>query len=177
MQKVELGDLGDLLQQPWLATLATYRKSGEVMLSAVWFEWDGEAFVISIVHGDAKELHLRRNPRASLLIAEEASYPGRMLEASGIATVTGDPGGQAIRRIATRYLGRELAQRYIDQYPELPWDLMRLVPDRIRAIDHRNVPMLRDAQPQYPPTSEWRIEMLPDLAVAPHPGSRPVGSG
>jgi PPOX class probable F420-dependent enzyme len=160
MQRIDIAEVGDLLQQPWLATLATYRKSGEVLLSPVWFEWTGEAFLVSLVHGDAKELHLRRNPRASLVIAEEASYPGRVLEASGTATVTPDPNAEAITRIATRYLGEEVARRWVAEYPEMPWDLMRLVPERMRALDHRNVPVLREAQPQYPSTTEWKIEMV-----------------
>jgi PPOX class probable F420-dependent enzyme len=160
MQRIDIAEVGDLLQQPWLATLATYRKDGQVLLSPVWFEWTGVAFLVSLVHGDAKELHLRRNPRASLVIAEEASYPGRVLEASGIATVVPDPRAEAITRIATRYLGEEVAQRWVGQYPEMPWDLMRLAPERMRALDHRNVPLLREAQPQYPPTTEWKIEMV-----------------
>ena len=168
MQRIDVSQVGDLLQQPWLATLATYRKTGEVLLSPVWFEWAAEAFQVSLVHGDAKELHLRRNPRASLVIAEEASYPGRVLEVSGIATVTKDRKAEAITRIATRYLGEDVARRYVSLYPDLPWDLMRLVPDRARALDHRNVELLREAQPQYPPTTEWRIQML---ASAPRAGA------
>jgi PPOX class probable F420-dependent enzyme len=160
MQRISVEALGDLFEQPWLATLATYRKDGTVLLSPVWFAWDGTVFLVSLVHGDWKELHLRKNPRASLLIAEEASYPGRALEAAGTASVTSDPGGAAIRRIAARYLGEELGERYVSQYPDLEWDLMRLVPDRMRALDHRNVPFLALAEPQYPPTNEWRVEML-----------------
>jgi PPOX class probable F420-dependent enzyme len=160
MQRISIDMLGDLFEQPWLATLATYRKDGTVLLSPVWFDWDGEAFLVSLVHGDWKELHLRRNPRASLLIAEEASYPGRAIEASGAASVTPDPGGRAIRRIAARYLGNSVGERYVSQYPDFEWDVMRLVPDTMRALDHRNVPLLALAEPQYPPTTEWRMEML-----------------
>jgi PPOX class probable F420-dependent enzyme len=160
MQRVDVGALGDFFEQPWLATLATYRKDGTVLLSPVWFEWDGTAFLVSLVRGDWKELHLRRNPRASLLIAEEASYPGRALEAAGTASVGPDPGGAAIRRIAARYLGEDLGDRYVSQYPDLEWALMRLVPDRMRALDHRNVPFLALAEPRYPTATEWRIEML-----------------
>jgi PPOX class probable F420-dependent enzyme len=160
VQKIDIAEVGDLLQQPWLATLATYRKNGEVLLSPVWFEWTGDAFLVSLVHGDAKELHLRRKPQASLVIAEEASYPGRVLEASGNVTVTPDANAEAITRIATRYLGEAVARRWVAQYPEIPWDLMRLVPERMRALDHRNVPLLREAEPQYPTTTEWKIEIV-----------------
>jgi PPOX class probable F420-dependent enzyme len=160
MQRISIDQLGDLFEQPWLATLATYRKNGTVLLSPVWFEWDGVAFQVSLVHGDWKELHLRRDPRASLLIAEEASYPGRAIEAAGNASVTSDPGGVAIRRIAARYMGEDIGNRWVSQYPDFEWDLMRLVPENMRALDHRNVPFLALAEPQYPPTAEWRLEML-----------------
>jgi PPOX class probable F420-dependent enzyme len=165
MQRVPIETLGDLFEQPWLATLATYRKDGTVLLSPVWFEWDGEAFIVSVVHGDWKELHLRRNPRASMLIAEEASYPGRALEVSGSATVTADPDGAGILRIARRYLGDEVARRWVSQYPDLNWDLMRLVPERSRALDHRNVPFLAQAEPRFPASSEWRFGMVRMPAV------------
>jgi PPOX class probable F420-dependent enzyme len=160
MQRIDVEALGDLFEQPWLATLATYRKDGTVLLSPVWFDWDGEAFLVSLVHGDWKELHLRRDPRASLLIAEEASYPGRAVEAAGTASVAPDPGGAAIRRIASRYLGADVAERWVSQYPGFEWDLMRLMPATMRALDHRNVPFLAQGEPQYPPATEWRIEML-----------------
>jgi PPOX class probable F420-dependent enzyme len=160
MQRISVDQLGDLFEQPWLATLATYRKNGTVLLSPVWFEWDGEAFLVSLVHGDWKELHLRRDPRASLLVAEEASYPGRAIEIAGNASVTPDPGGVAIRRIAERYMGQAIGNRWVSQYPDFEWDLMRLVPESMRALDHRNVPFLALAEPQYPPTAEWRLEML-----------------
>jgi hypothetical protein len=77
-------------------------------------------------------------------------------------TVTPDANAEAITRIATRYLGEDVARRWVGQYPEIPWDLMRLVPERMRALDHRNVPLLREAQPHYPSTTEWKIEMVPE---------------
>lgn len=159
MQRVEVQALGDLFDQPWLATLATYRKDDTVLLSPVWFEWDGEAFVVSLVQGDVKDVHIRRRPLVSMLIAEEASFPGRMIEVSGRVTVRPDRAAQDILRIATRYLGEDVAKRWIEQYPELEWVTMRLVPERSRALDHRNVPFLAEAQPRYPATTEWKITM------------------
>lgn len=164
MQRIDPTELGDLYEQPWLATLATYRRDGTALLSPVWFEWDGGGFLVSLVHGDWKELHLRRNPRAGLLIAEEANYPGRALEVSGTATVTPDDGAVAITRIATRYLGDEIARQWLEPLRDFEWDLMRLTPERTRALDHRNVPYLARCEPQYPATSEWRVQMtrMPD---------------
>jgi hypothetical protein len=126
----------------------------------VWFEWDGSNFLVSLVHGDWKELHLRRDPRAGLLIAEEANYPGRALEVSGTAALTPDQGAAAITRIATRYLGDEIARQWLEPLKDFKWDLMRLLPERIRALDHRNVPLLARCEPQYPTSSEWKVQMI-----------------
>lgn len=146
-------ELGNALQQPWLATLATYRKDGTMLLSPVWFEWDGEAFLVGLVKDDWKEKHIRRNPRVGLCIAEEASYPGRVCEAWGVATIEPDPGGVAMRRIASRYLGDEMGDEWVDQWAEygFDWQLMRLRPDRLRALDHRDELNLLKAQPKYLP--------------------------
>ena len=37
-------DLGDLLEQPRVAVLATYRRDGTVLLSPVWHEWRDRGF-------------------------------------------------------------------------------------------------------------------------------------
>jgi hypothetical protein len=41
-------ELGDLLEQPLVAVLATYRRDGSVLLSPVWHQWrDGGFDVVS----------------------------------------------------------------------------------------------------------------------------------
>lgn len=150
MNRVDVGALGDFLRQPWLATLATYRKDGTVLLSPVWWEWDGEAFLISVDDGDWKEKHVRRNPRVSLCIAEEESYPGRAMEASGLASLIADPDGSHLLRIATKYCGSEVARQYVDNNPASSYWILRIVPDKVRAVDHLDVPFLANAVPQYP---------------------------
>jgi PPOX class probable F420-dependent enzyme len=156
MRKITVNELGNALAQPWLAILATFRHDGTPLLSPVWYEWDGGSFVVSVSKGAWKEKHIRRDPRVGICIAEEATYPGRVIEASGLAELEPDPNATGFYRIATRYLGEEIAHRYI--YEELPkvlgpveWELMRLAPARIRAIDHRDDEFFLDATPRYQP--------------------------
>ncbi|MFZ0168713.1 MAG: pyridoxamine 5'-phosphate oxidase family protein [Candidatus Dormiibacterota bacterium] len=149
MRKVELPQLGEMLEQPWLATLATYRKNGTVMLSPVWFEYDGADFIVSLVAGHGKERQIRDDPRVTLCIAEEETFPGRVIEVSGTATVGPDVGAEGILRIATRYVGAALARKYVDHYGGFEWLLLRLAPQRIRALDHRDEPLMRGAEPKY----------------------------
>ncbi|MGA8427530.1 MAG: pyridoxamine 5'-phosphate oxidase family protein [Candidatus Dormiibacterota bacterium] len=149
MRDVELSQLGEMLEQPWLATLATYRKDGTVMLSPVWFEYDGSDFVVSLVRGHGKEKQIRNDPRVTLCIAEEETFPGRVVEVSGSAIVGPDVGAEGILRIATRYVGGELAREYVDHYEGFEWLLMRLAPQRLRALDHRDEPLMHRAEPKY----------------------------
>lgn len=150
MRKISLEELGDFLQQPRLATLATYKKDGSVLLSPVWYEWDGEFFWVSTSEGDIKDRHIQRQQLVSLCIGEEAAYPGRVVDASGLATKLPDPGGEGLRRIATRYLSGDVAERWMAQYPTFTWILFRIKPERLRLLDHRDEPILAEAVPQEP---------------------------
>lgn len=53
-------DLGDLIELPLLAVLATYRRDGTVLLSPVWHEWRDGGFNVVTGSRDVKATHLRR---------------------------------------------------------------------------------------------------------------------
>src|SRR6185312_1495933 len=99
-------DLGDLLQQPLVASLATYRRDGEVLLSPVWFEWDGTAFNLVVGRDDVKAQHILRDPRASVAVYEN-EMPLRGLELRGKATRFTDGLHELRARIWKRYLDSE----------------------------------------------------------------------
>lgn len=96
-------DLGDLLERPIVATLATYRRSGEVLLSPVWHEWRDGGFEMFVGRNDVKTEHVRRDPRASVVVYEDDA-PYRGIEVRGQATISDDV-GDLRRRIWQRYLG------------------------------------------------------------------------
>ena len=85
-----VADLGDLLELPILATLATHRKDGSILLSPVWHEWADGGFSISIWAQDIKAKNLARDPRATIIVAEN-ELPYRGIEVSGKATVEAPP--------------------------------------------------------------------------------------
>ena len=125
-------DLGDLLEQPLVAVLATYRRDGSVLLSPVWHRWrDGGFDVVSGSDG-TKTRHLRRNPRASIVVYEH-DFPYRGLELSGEAVVRRDGVEEAARTIATRYLGTEAGAAYAERMRDNV--AIRLEPGRLRAWD------------------------------------------
>ena len=79
-----MNDLGDLTELRLLAVLATYRRDGTVLLSPVWHEWRDGGFHVVTGSGDVKATHLRRDPRASIVVCEH-SPPYRGVELRGHA--------------------------------------------------------------------------------------------
>ena len=124
-------DLGDLLDRPLLATLATYRRDGLVLLSPVWFEWREGGFNIAIGRNDVKARHLRRDRRASVVVAE-AEPPLRGLEIRGSARLL-PQSPDVDRRIVERYIGAARADEYLATLP--PGTLVRLEPGELRVWD------------------------------------------
>ena len=129
--RLTIDDLGDLFDLPLLATLATYDASGLALLSPVWFEWWDGGVNIAIGADDVKARHLRRDPRASVVIAE-AVAPMRGLEIRGSAQlVMGDEA--ANRRIASRYLSADAVPGFLASIG--PGVMVRLKPGELRAWD------------------------------------------
>ena len=77
-------DLGDLLDQPLVAVLATLRTDGTVLLSPVYHEWRDGGFNVWVEQQNVKARHLRRDPRATILVAE-SDPPLRAVEVRGRA--------------------------------------------------------------------------------------------
>jgi PPOX class probable F420-dependent enzyme len=128
-------DLGDLLELPIVAVLATYRRDGNVLLSPVWHEWVDGGFNVVTGSRDIKALHLGRDPRASIVVCDDAPpYRGIELRATARLSMLDDR--SIVTRIATRYLGREAGERYAETGGD---DLLiRLEPGELRAWDFRD---------------------------------------
>lgn len=126
-----VADLGDLMEQPLLAVLATYRPDGTVLLSPVWHEWRDGGFDVVTGSGDVKAKHLRRDPCASIVICEQ-SPPYRGLEVRAVAQLTAAAAG-TVERIASRYLGEQDGASYaVSAADDL---VIRLEPGELRAWD------------------------------------------
>ena len=101
---LSVDDLGDLLSQPLVATLATYRKSGDVLLSPVWFEWADGGFSVVIGRHDVKAQHVRRDARSSVAVYEN-DEPLRGLELRGTARLFTEGLHDLRQRIYRHYMG------------------------------------------------------------------------
>jgi len=126
-----MDDLGDLAELPLLAVLATYRPDGTVLLSPVWHEWRDGGFDVVTGSRGVKAAHLRRDPRASIVLCEHTP-PYRGVELRGSAQLR-TAGADAVKRMASRYLGPQAGAAYADRSGD---DLLiRLEPGDLRAWD------------------------------------------
>jgi PPOX class probable F420-dependent enzyme len=127
-----MDDLGDLVDLRLLAVLATYRQDGTVLLSPVWHEWRDGGFHVVTSSRDVKAVHLRRDPRASIVVCEQTP-PYRGVEVRGRAQLLTAGAHDALRRIASRYLGRQAGAAFAESVGD---DLLiRLDPGDLRAWD------------------------------------------
>ena len=123
------------LDRPLVATLATYRKDGSVLLSPVWQEWQNGGFNIVIGQDDVKARHIKRDPRASVAVYEHAPpYTG--VELRTTASMTAGDGHDLLRRLAVRYLGNRAGNKYADTSADDPMVVLRLKPGELRSWNY-----------------------------------------
>ena len=107
--------LDGLLDEVRLATLATVRQDGSVMLSPIWYIWEDDGFTLAMAASDGKLKHIARNPRVTIVVAEDA-LPYRGFELRGLATLTDHPYVPTSRRMANRYVGAKGESFYSDSH-------------------------------------------------------------
>lgn len=136
--RTELGaeDVGDLLEEPIIAVLATRSADDSVMLSPVWFEWrDGGINIWVPTPEGGKVGHIRRDPRVTVVVANQ-TWPYKGFELRGEATVSSDGFYDVLRRTALRYDGPEAAERMVASYAH--GVVIRVEPGVIRAWDYED---------------------------------------
>jgi hypothetical protein len=82
-------DLGDLFEQPIAAVISISRPDGTVFSRPVWHRFVEGRFRFEIPAGDRKIAMLERDPRATVLLAENP-FPYRAIEVRGRMRMTRD---------------------------------------------------------------------------------------
>ena len=127
-------DLGDLLDQPMVAVLATLRMDGSVLLSPVYFEWRDGGFNIWVEQQNVKARHLRRDARATILVAE-SDPPLRAIEVRGQARFIEEGVSETALRIVTRYEGPDDGAADVEALRSADV-IIRIEPGDIRVWDY-----------------------------------------
>lgn len=130
---LDVGDVGDFLIEPRVAVLATLRADGSVQLSPVWHEWLDGGFNVWIGLGDVKDRNLRRDPRATIVVAG-SEPPLKGVELRGTVRFLEGDTVEAGTRIATRYVGQIEGARFA-QSLEGEGVIIRLEPGALRVWD------------------------------------------
>ena len=124
-------ELADFLALPLVAVLATYRRDGSVLLSPVWHRWRDGGFDVLCTPDDIKVRHLRRDPRASILVYDNEP-PYRGVELRTTARLS-DIGRDALLEMSIRYLGWEAGEEWAASSAQSV--LVRLEPGNLRIWD------------------------------------------
>jgi PPOX class probable F420-dependent enzyme len=102
------------------AILATTRADGRPHAVPVWFVLDGEDILMNVGEATAKCVHVKRDPRVSVVVHDDAP-PYAFVMVDGIAEVIRD--ADAVRSgselIAQRYLSGPAAEGFV-QYATSP---------------------------------------------------------
>ncbi len=137
-------ELQRFLDERLCATLATYRKDGSVLLAPVWQEWTDGGFNLMIGPDDVKARNLRRDPRVSVSVYQNAPpYAGIELRTTARLIEDKRAAGDLDRRLAVRYLGEKQGNAYADSIADDPMCLLRLEPGVMRTWDYSDVEGLR----------------------------------
>src|SRR5262245_30158138 len=121
-----------LLERARTAKLASVRADGRPHIAPIWFDLDGDTLVFTTWHTTVKAANIRRDPRVSLCVDDEAP-PFAYVLIEGVATLSDnlDELRRWATRIAGRYMGADLAESY-GQRNGVPGELLaRVTPTRI----------------------------------------------
>ncbi len=127
-------DLGDFLDQPKCATLATHFNDGSILMSPVWYEWKNGGFTVAVVADDVKVRHVQRDAQVSISVAEDVA-PYRGIEVRGTAKIDRNDALETMRRIAVRYLGPKQGEVYFAAVGQVDLALIRIEPAKLRVWD------------------------------------------
>jgi PPOX class probable F420-dependent enzyme len=134
MTRRTIDELGDFLELPYTAVLATHWPDGTMLLSPVWHEWRDGGFNIGVPDNDIKLRHIARDPRVTVIVYEQ-SWPSRSVEVRGIATTTTEGRDELSRRLSVRYLGPVNGNAYADKVTG-GGVVVRVEPGILRAWDY-----------------------------------------
>jgi PPOX class probable F420-dependent enzyme len=114
------------LDEVHYGVVGTLNADGSIQQTVVWYLLDGDVLRFSVGASSVKAHNLRRSPTITLTVEAGARY----LSLSGHAQV--EPVDPALRlRMATRYLGAERAEAWLQKQPEKPRASVRMIPLRV----------------------------------------------
>jgi PPOX class probable F420-dependent enzyme len=121
----------DLLGKPAFANLATIMPDGSPQVTPVWFDYDGQHFLVNSALGRMKDRNMRRNPHVALCIMDPAN-PYRYMEIRGeVSEITQEGADQLIDKLAKKYMNVE---KYPYRSPDEVRVIYKITPEKVTGL-------------------------------------------
>ena len=131
MVTVAASRVQEFTQRTYLAILATVYPSGGPQAFPVWYEFDGESFLVTTEAEAAKVYNIRHNPQVALCITDTSRWM-KSLTVRGRARVVPDNrlAQELHRKLALRYLGPQQGSEWADSMAGENMVLIRIEPEK-----------------------------------------------
>ncbi len=100
-----------LLSKPNPAVISTVRSDGHPVSVATWYLLDGDRILVNMDEGRRRLDHLRRDPKVSLTVLDEASWYTHVSVIGRVVEMREDQGLADIDRLSKHYNGRPYPNR------------------------------------------------------------------
>src|SRR5579864_1403751 len=121
----------ELLRGRNYGTVTTLRKDGSPHSTPVWIDTDGENVLFNTAVGRAKERHLRRDPRVSVVVIPSDDPQSGYVSVNGVAEISEAGAVDHINKLAKKYVD-------LDEYPWLQPGEQRVIvtikPEKVDAM-------------------------------------------
>jgi PPOX class probable F420-dependent enzyme len=111
----------------YAAVVTTLRKDGSPHATVVWIDEDGGDVVFNTARGRAKDLHLKNDPRVSVMVVDPNNQY-KWVAVSGRGEMTEEGADASIDHLAKKYLD---ADSYPYRNPEETRVIVRINPEKV----------------------------------------------
>ena len=108
----ETEDPAEFLKEANVAILATVDAKGRAHAAPIWYLYEDGEIIMSTGERSQKLRNIQRNPDVTLVV-DRRTLPYYAVMAQGTAEIGPPVTPEVRRRLATRYLGDERAERYL----------------------------------------------------------------
>jgi PPOX class probable F420-dependent enzyme len=107
----------DLLEGAYAAALTTVTPDGQLHITPVWCNLDGDDILVNTMRGFRKERNMRANSKVTLLVADP-TQPLRHIEVRGAVVEMTETGAEEhLNQLTRLYLGRDEVTFFGDCVP------------------------------------------------------------
>ena len=126
----ERNRLTEFCKKPLMAILATVYRRGAPQAVPLWYDFDGEHFIVTSVKSRVKVANVLRDNRVTLCVVD-TSYHSHGIIVRGTAEVIEARAQKATRRLAIRYLGEEEGSKRADDMAKQERVIVNITPERL----------------------------------------------